>query len=35
LRGVVRIDIARSLQGWVWWHRAGQWMRRTLWRVLG
>ena len=35
LRGVVRIDIERTLLGWVWWHRTSQWMRRTLWRVLG
>ena len=35
LRGVARIDIERSTLGRVWWHRASQWARRTLWRVLG
>lgn len=35
LRGVVRIDIADSTLGAVWWQRAGQWLRRTAWRLLG
>jgi Barrel-sandwich domain of CusB or HlyD membrane-fusion/GAF domain len=35
LRGVARIHIADSTLGWVWWHRAGQWVQRTWWRVLG
>ncbi len=35
LRGVVRIDIASSTVGAVWWQRASQWLRRTSWRVLG
>lgn len=35
LRGVIRIDVAPRSLGWVWWHRASGWTRRTLWRVLG
>ncbi|MBA2724090.1 MAG: HlyD family efflux transporter periplasmic adaptor subunit [Methylibium sp.] len=35
LRGVARIEIARQSLGWVWWHRTSDWMRRTMWRVLG
>ncbi len=35
LRGVARIDIEQRTLGWVWWHRASQWLRRTLWQVLG
>lgn len=35
LRGVARIDIEPTRLGWVWWHRASQWARRTLWQVLG
>jgi len=35
LRGVVRIDIEASRFGAVWWQRAGQWLQRTSWRVLG
>ncbi len=35
LRGVVRIDIEPSTLGRIWWHRASQWLQRTLWRVLG
>ncbi len=35
LRGVVRIDIEERSLGWVWWHRASQWLRRSAWRVLG
>jgi hypothetical protein len=35
LRGVARIDVdERSLLA-VWWWRAGNWLRRTAWRVLG
>ena len=35
LRGIARIEIEPRSLGWVWWHRAGQWTERTLWRVLG
>ncbi len=35
LRGVVRIDIEARRLGWIWWHRASQWVQRTAWRVLG
>ena len=35
LRGVVRIDVEDSRYGLVWWQRAGQWLQRTSWRVLG
>ena len=35
LRGIARIDVQTSTLGWVWWHRASQWARRMLWRVLG
>ncbi len=35
LRGVVRVDIEPRTLGWIWWHRASQWVQRTAWRVLG
>ena len=35
LRGVVRIDVAERPLGWIAWHRASQWARRTWWRLLG
>lgn len=35
LRGVARIDIEPRLQGWIWWHRASQWGRQLLWRLMG
>ena len=34
LRGVARIHIEDRTLGWVWWHRAQQWARRTLWQLL-
>jgi multidrug efflux pump subunit AcrA (membrane-fusion protein) len=34
LRGVARIAIEERSWGWVWWHRASQWARRTWWQLL-
>jgi biotin carboxyl carrier protein len=35
LRGVARIDVDQRLQAQVWWLRAGHWLRRTLWQLMG
>lgn len=35
LRGVAKIEIEPSFTAAVWWHRASQWLRRTLWRLTG
>ena len=35
LRGVAHIEIEPRTLGWIAWHRAEQWLRRTAWRLLG
>ncbi len=35
LRGVAKISIEPSFVAVVWWQRASQWLRRTVWRVTG
>ncbi len=35
LRGVARIDVDQRSQGAIWWQRAGGWVQRTAWRLLG